>query len=117
MRVIICQVVVSSAATISTGGIFRFIGLSLLFALLQTFESMLRARVALATRLAVKHLVMERILYSEIGSLQQRYNADINNTATANDSAFGIDIPAGSPITAANAVGGGAAGTGGVEIR
>jgi hypothetical protein len=33
----------------------------------------LRNRVLLANRLAIKRLVMERILYSEIGALQEKY--------------------------------------------
>jgi hypothetical protein len=58
---------------LQVNSIGRFVLLSVVFALLQTFEQMLRARVALATRLSIKRLVMERILYSEVGSLQTRY--------------------------------------------
>lgn len=49
------------------------IGMNMVYACLQTLDMTLRTRMNLANRLLVKRLVMERILYSEIGALQQRY--------------------------------------------
>ena len=57
----------------SDTAIGNFVLFSLVFALVQTIEQVLRTRVLLANRLLIKRLVLERILYSELGSLQQRY--------------------------------------------
>ena len=53
--------------------LISFVILSCVYAVLYTVEQTARTRVMLANRLVVKRLVMERILYSEIGSLQSRY--------------------------------------------
>lgn len=47
--------------------------MALLYAVLHSFDQLLRNRVDVANRLTVKRLVMERILYSEFGALQRRY--------------------------------------------
>ncbi len=57
----------------SDSAIGSFVGLSIVYALVQTLEQVVRTRVLLANRLLIKRLVLERILYSELGSLQQRY--------------------------------------------
>jgi len=57
----------------SDAAIGSFMGLSIVYALVQTIEQVLRTRVLLANRLLIKRLVLERILYSELGSLQEAY--------------------------------------------
>ncbi len=52
-----------------------FVAFSVVYAVVQTVEQVMRTRVMLANRLLIKRLVLERILYSEVGSLQQRYLA------------------------------------------
>lgn len=46
---------------------------SILYACIQTAEQWTRTRLLLANRFVVKRLIMQRILYSEVGSLQARY--------------------------------------------
>ena len=46
---------------------------SLIFSLLTTVEQLWRTRVMLKNRLLIKRMILERILYSEIGSLQRTY--------------------------------------------
>ena len=50
-----------------------FASMSLMYSLLHTVEDLLRTRLLLLNRLVIRRLVMERILYSEVGSLQERY--------------------------------------------
>ena len=57
----------------SSSSLFAFTLFSLIYSLLTTAEELLRTRLLLANRLIIKRLMMERILYSEIGSLQARY--------------------------------------------
>jgi ABC-type multidrug transport system fused ATPase/permease subunit len=58
----------------SDTAIGSFVLFSLVYALVQTVEQVLRTRVLLANRLLIKRLVLERILYSELGSLQEKYH-------------------------------------------
>ena len=53
--------------------LFAFASMSLMYSLLHTVEDLLRTRLLLLNRLVIRRLVMERILYSEVGSLQERY--------------------------------------------
>jgi ABC-type multidrug transport system fused ATPase/permease subunit len=55
--------------------IAQYAGVVFLYAGMHTLDTMLRNRVELSNRFVVKRLVMERILYSEIGALQAKYTA------------------------------------------
>ena len=59
----------------SDGAIGQFVLFSIVYAFVQTVEQVIRTRVLVANRLLIKRLVLERILYSELGSLQERYLA------------------------------------------
>lgn len=59
----------------SDSAIGSFVLFSLVYALVQTVEQILRLRVMMENRLLIRRLVLERILYSELGSLQARYFA------------------------------------------
>ena len=62
-----------SADPFPPSSLAAFAAMSLMYSLLHTLEELLRTRLLLLNRLVVRRLVMERILYSEVGSLQQRY--------------------------------------------
>ena len=64
-----------SADPFPPSSLLAFATMSLMYSLLHTLEELLRSRLLLLNRLVIRRLVMERILYSEVGSLQQRYAA------------------------------------------
>ncbi len=53
--------------------LFTFAWASVVFSLVQTAEQILRNRVDAQNRMIVRRLIMERILYSEMGALQKTY--------------------------------------------
>lgn len=59
--------------SVEPSAVSAFVLMSVMYAVLQSIEQLLRTRVMLQNRLVVKRLILERILYSEIGSLQSRY--------------------------------------------
>ena len=66
-----------SADPFPPSSLVAFAAMSLMYSLLHTVEELLRSRLLLLNRLVIRRLVMERILYSEVGSLQLRYAAVI----------------------------------------
>eukprot|EP00697_Spironema_sp_BW2_P003030 gnl/Spiro4/14047_TR7538_c0_g1_i1.p1 gnl/Spiro4/14047_TR7538_c0_g1~~gnl/Spiro4/14047_TR7538_c0_g1_i1.p1 ORF type:complete len:851 (+),score=229.29 gnl/Spiro4/14047_TR7538_c0_g1_i1:61-2613(+) len=52
--------------------IMMFVGHTFLYAVLQVFDIQVRARVAIVNKYIIKRLVMERLLYSEIGATQRQ---------------------------------------------
>lgn len=62
--------VISGRGGLSLWQVGGFIAMTVVYASIQTLEQILRNRVDLENRLTLKRLIMERILYSEIGALQ-----------------------------------------------
>jgi len=53
--------------------VLAFAGMSIAYAVINTLEQHLRARVDAECRLVIRRMVIERVLYSEMGALQRRY--------------------------------------------
>ena len=62
-----------SSDPLSSRSLLAFALMSVMYSLLHSCEESLRSRLMLLNRLQVRRMLIERILFSEVGSLQSRY--------------------------------------------
>lgn len=74
-----------SGKPLERGSLGLYTLLTLVYAAIHTFDQILKNRVQLAQKLVIKRLIVERILFSEIGSLERKFQQLFGTTAARPD--------------------------------
>eukprot|EP00698_Gefionella_okellyi_P012496 TRINITY_DN336_c0_g1_i1.p1 TRINITY_DN336_c0_g1~~TRINITY_DN336_c0_g1_i1.p1 ORF type:complete len:643 (-),score=122.55 TRINITY_DN336_c0_g1_i1:134-2062(-) len=79
---------------VTSKDLYIYVLLSVVVVILETFEQKLKQRVASSSRLEIRRLVLERILYSEISAVEELNNSGKTSKTGSNDleSAINKDV-------------------------